>query len=86
LTAALIAWFMHDPPSRASSASLPARYHWRILVAGRAVEYRCLLGLLNDRAPVATLKKGSWIVRLPDAGVDADYSREIPKNLPLGCR
>lgn len=69
--------------SRAGSASLPARYNWRILVPGRAAEYAYMLGLLDDRVPFATLMQESRIVRPPDAVIGPDYSREIRKGLPM---
>ena len=69
--------------ARASAASAMVRYNWRVLASGYAADYAYRLGLLDTNVPFAALRRKSLIVRPAGAMIDADYSQEIRKGLPL---
>ena len=69
--------------ARANARSGAARYNWRILLSGYAAQYAYMQGLLNRALPFAELRQQSLLVRPPSATIDANFSQEIRKSLPL---
>ncbi len=59
------------------------RYNWRVLLSGYAAKYAYSLGLLNTAQTFADLRRASLIERLPDARMNATFSEDIRKGLPL---
>lgn len=69
--------------ARANAESGLVRYNWRVLISGYAAEYASMLGLLNTDTSFAELRRESLIRRPPGAVIDAQFSQEIRKGLPL---
>jgi hypothetical protein len=59
------------------------RYNWRVLLSGYAAEYAYSLGLLNPEQTFADLRRESLIERPPGATINATFSQDIRKGLPL---